>query len=260
MEMRLLQRLVITTLLIGCSAAPICALSWLPTDDALLAYWPLDDNFNDYSGHDYHGSSANGASFAAGAGVFGGDAALFDGIDDYVSTSLRYSPLDNDFSISAWVNVDSSAGSNLPVVSCWGRGDEWDTKCWDLRYEGAGPVFRRSNNGSGETSYVGPSITRGEWHHIVALRNGSNLFMYVDNNKYDLGSTDYITDEHHEVSIGRFSHLWDYVFSGMIDEVALFERALSDQEVTNIYTNIPEPVTVLLLGVGGIALRRRRRA
>ena len=49
----------------------------------------------------------------------------------------------------------------------------------------------------------------------------------------------------------------DRFFNGLIDDVAVYNRALSAQEIYQIYS-IPEPATLLLLGLGGLALRKRR--
>ena len=65
-----------------------------------------------------------------------------------------------------------------------------------------------------------------------------------------------------KVWIGRgfvSSQTWDHYFSGMIDEVLVYDRPLSAAEIGNYYQSIaPEPATMGMLVLGGLALMRRR--
>jgi hypothetical protein len=75
------------------------------------------------------------------------------------------------------------------------------------------------------------TISVGEWHHLAATYNGSALKLYVDGN---LVAT---TRASTALSSGAFplfiggNPLWGEFFKGTIDEVRVYNRALTDGEI-----------------------------
>ena len=64
------------------------------------------------------------------------------------------------------------------------------------------------------------------------------------------GSSDY------RIDIGARTRKNNY-FKGAIDDVRIYDRALSSEEVGQLYT-VPEPATMILLGLGGLLIRKRK--
>jgi len=58
--------------------------------------------------------------------------------------------------------------------------------------------------------------------------------------------------------IGAQSDTLGNYFLGDIDELRIYSRALTADEISTLYT-IPEPATLSLLALGGIALLRKRK-
>lgn len=129
------------------------------------------------------------------------------------------------------------------------------------------------------TAYEGMSqtydVTDLGWHHVVVVRNGDWCFdadVYLDGVDLDWQNTAVSTGDSHGTSGGTTARIGsrhaDYYggwgqYDGSIDEVAIYSKALTSEEALGLYEAAvtPEPATMSVLALGGIAvlLRRKRR-
>ena len=111
---------------------------------------------------------------------------------------------------------------------------------------------------NGNTYVVGSqtSIMDGEWHHVVATYDGQYMKMYVDGVLE--GTTPFtgtIGVNTNNLAVGVNKSFNGERFRGLLDEVALYGRALGPGEIDQHYrAAIPEPATVVLLALGGFCL------
>ena len=191
----------------------------------------------DESGQGHHGK-VHGASYTSNGRV--GGAMSFDGNDDCISTSdisLR------EFTFSAWVKTHTGGLNNRRIFLL-----SDGKNCYALQCNVGGSVGIYIADDV-EVNEYDWSFEFGRWTHVTVTHDGNTFKIYRDGRLTETGhietsgvmGTLYIggTDRHR----GGFWH-------GMIDELFLFDRALSDSEVERLYG----PAT----GVGNVSLSARR--
>jgi Concanavalin A-like lectin/glucanases superfamily len=214
----------------------------------IVSWWDAEGDANDIVGGN-NGSLENGAGFGTG---MVGQAFQFDGVNDFVKVPYagNLSPGDQ-LSLEFWMKGDASNPMNACCQGFVGT-DFYKVEGFD--YD-RGIAFVVSTNGG--TSYVGagtlwggayPSgfgLTPGQWHHVAGTSDGSLLKLYVDghlrsamvqlSNISPMPTTSFLAfgsedGERHNPSAtaGRY-------FFGLIDEISIYNRALSAEEVGAIF-------------------------
>ncbi|MBB03992.1 MAG: hypothetical protein CML03_00460 [Pseudooceanicola sp.] len=170
----------------------------------------------------------------------------FDGTDDYIRISDADS-LDevttNNFSVSCWIKTTATDGS-ICVKRDSGAGFELGI--------GSGKVSWYLNDGSGYADTDDTAtVNDGEWHHIVwVFDRGGSAYRYIDG--VNSGTNDSITSASgslaNSVDLGigaRLKTTPDNYYTGKIDELAIFDRTLTQAEITKIY-NSGNPINLML--------------
>jgi hypothetical protein len=166
-----------------------------------------------------------------------GEAYDFDGVDDYISIidSSDFDVGPQGFTYSAWINADNLderlnmfMGSNLPYFNINSSGK------LDLSVRGGG---------SQKHVYGDTILNIGNWYHVVGTHNSSGTAKIYVNGVLDgsasLGSPGESSTSHAQY-IGKWhyydsSHSQYYPFTGTIDEVMIFNKSLTDEEVQSLY-------------------------
>jgi hypothetical protein len=237
----------------------------------------------DYSGNERHGTLENGLTHGGDAGQLHTALDFAGGANNSNSEYIDLSAHVDDFknlsegSFSAWIRSD---GANPGVILA--ASDQSDGSS-ELRFFvfGSSSVLRLDGRNDG-TSIGGlqgtTGLADGLLHHVVATVDASgNAALYVDGMLEDtttgMGFFDDVTGLD-TMGIGRSKDSTpgggQWFFDGLIDDLAIWNRALSVQEVQHIYIQgrdrvsamfVPEPSTFFLFGLGLLALlvgRRRR--
>ncbi len=193
----------------------------------------------DSSGNRINGTQSGGVTYSV-AGKYN-SAVGFDGVDDYVnipnSNSLN---LNNTLTISAWIYPKSLA--NRPVIYSTRKVNANDGQ-FQLEI-GTGNSHSGVVAVSGYNTWVAETdnnvLTLNEWNHVVYTRNGTGNThkIYVNGQLKNLQTTaayDFADNTNDKLIGTGNSLLAIHFFNGTIDEVAVFNKTLSAEEVLNLY-------------------------
>ncbi len=211
----------------------VCAQSCAPVPPNAVAWWRAENDASDPVGS-HHGTLQNGAAFAPGKV---GTAFSFDGVDEQVEIAdvPGLNPT-TAVTLEAWVNPQSLDRAYNAVVAKSGAGGRsyglWITSGGKVHVEGTGVG---SSYAVTATGLVAPGV----WTHVAAvITAGSGFEIYVNGAlRTQTGSgSPALSASTSPVTIGNSDAAsGDYWFAGLIDEVAVFDRALTAAEIQAIY-------------------------
>lgn len=132
------------------------------------------------------------------------------------------------YTISVWFRADGEQPHLAQIFSAWSRyGDD------PLRIVIDGGKVHARIEGGGGAGTRGAPVEPGKWTHAAAVKNGGNLKFYLNGVVVDsVGAPALLPTLSKDVSIGANPHhTGDEHFTGAIDDLALYARALGDAEV-----------------------------
>ena len=189
----------------------------------------------DASQHGYVGA-VKGAVVTAG---IAGNALGFDGKDDYVEVaSTPWLSAPSAFTLCAWVNVVAWKNPNKAMDYLISK-DDWKSSGahgYLLRYRQAGILNFTLADSGWHNSTSTRKASLGEWHHAAVTYDGhtSKLFMDGEREGNDI-VTGAIEPSDVPLRIGQAAYDKARGIRGRIDEVAIFNRALSPDEVRTVF-------------------------
>ncbi|MEP1791379.1 FG-GAP-like repeat-containing protein, partial [Reichenbachiella sp.] len=215
-----------------------------PTD--YIAYYPFSGNANDESANALHGNVV-GASLTADRFGNSNSAYAFDGngyIDCGASTifDLEKYP---EYTISVWIKPDNTNLSVLQAILS--RHIATEDRRFYLLFLDNDPAttltIEAYHNGAYETTDVVSSTYNTSWQHVLVIADDGKIKMYVDQvlvSETSITATMKSGNSNTNFVIGAVHHsdaLWDRKFEGIIDDVHIYSRALSDSERSALYAN-----------------------
>ena len=158
--------------------------------------------------------------------------------------STDISGVDQEISICAWINLETK-DTTQHIVSkyIWSPSD----KQYDLYIDSNNNInFKLSNDGTANYLAIGgTALSTSTWYHICGIYNDIDIRVYVDGNLDSNGADNPKTysygihDSDFKFTIGAYGGDGTNLgyMDGIIDEVAIFNRALTSTEVSDIYNN-----------------------
>jgi surface protein len=213
-------------------------------DYGLVAWYPFDGNASDMSGNGNHGT-VHGATLGADRHGVAGKTYSFDGMDDYIDTGKTMSGF-VDFSLSLWTQTTQQVSKpnryNDPaLIGLRGGGGDSNDFAFNIR---DGNLSWYDELYSGEHYHqTTTNIADGQWHHVVASRQGNQIKFYADNQYLSTFTTGTDAVRDTNVDLGRLLWGGSLYFLGCIDDVRIYDRALSAAEVQSLYQLESTPPT-----------------
>jgi len=216
----------------------------------LGGYWKMNDNANNSIVADSSGNNNTGTFYDSNGdpdtnthditGKVGG-ALSFDGVDDYIE--IPHDPSidggSGSFTFGLWLYASSSVGTyDMPI---WKGGSSPDTAGYDMELGTGGWCSYMADGVNYKQSYFSYSPLNNQWVHLVAVldRDNEYIYTYTNGELFDyvelgiLGSINNNADNLFLGSLAKYGP--NYQFNGYIDEVFIYNRALSANEVKNLY-------------------------
>jgi Concanavalin A-like lectin/glucanases superfamily len=201
----------------------------------LVGYWKLDEPNRSDACLDSSGNENTGK--AKGTGVVDGKinrARSFNGnAADYID--IPPINISNAITVSAWVYSDNFVQNGF-VVTKNPVNTQW-ALFFDRSSAGAANGLLKWRGVGAESNIACPVPSSKTWHHIVGRQEGTAASLYVDGVLCASGPLPAIGNAASWISIGRYDSPDCYFyFNGQIDEVRIYNRALSDTEISQLFT------------------------
>ena len=211
----------------------------------LVAYYPFNGNANDESGNGHNGIAYSTSNISD---RFGNPITAFYYNGDAIVWVPNNSQMNFDthdlFTISTWLKIDSiQKYHSLPdnyIIGKW-SGWLWTGYPYALRSLNQSDINVNGKVGIGrwdgsQGPYVRSStkLNDGKWHHVVFLKDNSNILLYIDGvlEGTTLDNTQNSTSNSENIFIGGSGTAG---YSGGLDDTRFYNRALSYDEILELF-------------------------
>ena len=206
----------------------------------LVGYWKFDEGAGDIagdsSGYENDGILVNNPAWVSG---LSGQALEFDGIDDYVTIPDSPSLDINGAGITFMAWIYSPEFHNFGWIMGKGQTGPWDDMVWWLlpRSNGAVRYAIKSGGSTIERIDIPVGLAIDTWQHVAVVYDGSHMRFYLNGAEADsfpkTGNLD-VNDAPMLIGLDGWNP-WNH-YRGKIDEVKIYNRALSDEDIYAEYT------------------------
>lgn len=201
----------------------------------LIAWFGGDGDANDLAGWS-NASLQNGTAFTVGKV---GQSFDLDGIDDSVAvpaTDLSFGT--NDFSIDLWFNLNTVAGDHT-LFNKLSSGTFPNSREYEVEANNGNTLrfLVRDTTLNENDLQVAVSLQNNTWYHVVGVRAGNTSRLYLDGVQVGLqtAGTNIDTGAGGQAFIGRLVSSASRFVGGKVDELSLYNRALTETEVFSIF-------------------------
>lgn len=212
-----------------------------------IAYWTMDEasgDFADSSGNGHTATAVGSPTYGATGQV--SDAVTFNGSSQYatVANDEDFRPVSTKVSVSAWIKTSEAVTNGAFFCNREGVGSDYTG--YHIGITDAGLIYAQTFDGVGavEDGEVASAagFNDGVWHHVVFTNDDLELRLYVDGSLVHTDPTSnalayYAQAQYIRLGKGEY-HLGTYsYYSGDLDDVKVYNRAISATEVATMYND-----------------------
>jgi len=225
--------------------------SYVPTN-GLVGWWGFNGNAQDGSGNGNHGT-VNGPTLTTDRFGNQDGAYSFDGIDDWVQVNDDSSLRPGLLTLSAWVYTTQNSANPIITKMRIGNpfgpdgGEQYCLFHSQYNTQNAAGSFQIKREGACVNGGVGwqrimqnnLNFGLGNWHHLAGTYDGTIMKLYINgqlSGSFNPPSGPIDDCANGSFNIGRGWVNFDF-FSGIIDDIGIWDRALTQQEITNLYNS-----------------------
>jgi uncharacterized protein (TIGR02145 family) len=231
------------SLLVPCSRSSAQTLpDYLPTD-GLVAWWPFNGNANDESGNGNHGVNYGGVHDSNRFGI-GNSAMFFSGnscstfVQAFVNTNSIESS--ESYTLSLWVRRLGQGCMEHPRLLEFFAPQNGSLQLnWGVVGDNFLMVETVNKSGLYQAFGVDYPLWEDNWAHLILIVQESDARIYLNSSLVSelnyLGSPNLGSN----VAFGRMNHPAFNTFKGNLDDIGIWNRALTDAEVMALYLGEP---------------------
>ena len=237
-----MKKLVFTAFVVGlCLTAKLWAQvpSYVPTS-GLVGWWPFNGNANDESGNGNNGT-VNGATLTSDRFGNVGKSYSFNGVNQNI-TKNNFSINSGSLSISFWFKASNINKTMRIITHNWNNSQSSFSTHIDQKssvYGYLGAVTKDMNN----TQYpvwTSTIINNSDWYFVTLTSNGSIIKFYLNGNLIDSKNTPNLKSSTNTMFFGGDI---SFPFEGKLDDIGIWNRALTQIEVTDLYKSCGHEIT-----------------
>ncbi len=210
---------------------------------SLWAYYPINENdLNDYSGNGHHGTAVDGPVTVLDAErgwvvAFNNQPSL----PSRINCGTDDPSAGGELSVSVWIKWDGLNGNWQGMA---GKSLQYGQRRWILQLRDSDGFIQWGGTDSENLdiwSDVAPAI--GEWQHVAGTSDGSYAKVFINGEIVGEGPSGFSPDSAVEANVtlgfGEDRDDYDESLNGLMDEIYIYSRTLSDNQIVDLFHGIP---------------------
>jgi hypothetical protein len=204
--------------------------NYVPTN-GLVGWWPFNGNANDQSGNGNNGTTGSGVTLTSDR-FFSNNAAYdFNGSGNISLTSLPTTGA-QDFTISGWVKTNNTTVRK--GIACWGQDNPWQSTYFFVTNTGYLNFGFAYNGGPQSSTFIADN----QWHHVAVTCISGLIQLYLDGQPTATALQMNPNISGTNKALGaNIDNSGSNNFNGALDDIGIWNRALTQWEITNLYNS-----------------------